>query len=141
MLQGIKKNHVLQGLWYLAVAIFSNFQGLLELFPRVMGVSEGYRRGYGSYRRKPSRVPRVIKGYTVGDNTSRQPGGSDRSYEGYGSYRRDFPGVMGVIPVNNSHNPSVTPITLENPARNSCNPQKHHSRDCQQGGRICVFLL
>ena len=82
----------------------------------------GYSEGYGSYRRKPRRVLRVIKGYMVGDNTSRQPKGSDRSYEGYGSYRRDFSGVTGVIPVNNSHNPSVTPITLENLARNSCNP-------------------
>ena len=80
-----------------------------------MGVFEGYRRGYGSYRRKPRRVSRVIKGYTVGDNTSLQPEGSDRSYEGYRSYRRDFSGVTGVIPANNSHNPSVTPITLENP--------------------------
>ena len=33
-----------------------------------------------------------------------------------------LPRVMGVIPVYNSHNPLVTPITLENPVRNSCNP-------------------
>ena len=105
-----------------------------------MGVFEGYRRGYGSYRRKPRRVLRVIKGYTVGDNTGRQPEGSDGGYRSYGSYRRDFPSVMRVIPVNNSHNPPVTPITLENPARNSCNP-RCITLEIASKEEDCVFLF
>ena len=49
--------------------------------------------------------------------------GSDRGYhESYRSYRQDLASVIGVMGRDNSHNPQVTPRTLENPAHNSHNP-------------------
>ena len=49
MIAGKIRIQELQGFLYHAGAIFSNFQGLLELFPRVTGVIRGYFEGYESY--------------------------------------------------------------------------------------------
>ena len=87
-----------------------------------MGVMRVIHKGYGSYRQNSEGFHGLLKYLRVTGWVIIEASRLRVLIGVTGVIDVISPRVMGVIQVNNSHNPLVTPITLKNPAHNSHNP-------------------